>query len=84
MGNETVHDFSHVKTELGTIKMLRPIDSVKDRLASFYHWGDRQALEQAINICREISDIDFKELENWSIAEGHPKKFHEFKDRVVD
>lgn len=30
--------------------MLTATDSVKDRLASFYHWNDHQSLEQAILI----------------------------------
>jgi len=37
VGNEPIRQFNHLKTALGTTKMLQPIDSVKDRLASFYH-----------------------------------------------
>lgn len=79
VGNEPVQKFSNVKTPLGTIKMLQPIDSVKDRLASFYHWNDKQALEQAVNICLE-QKIDFKELKKWSTVEGHEKKFQLFEE----
>lgn len=78
VGDEPIHDFSYVKTKMGTVKMLRPIDSVKDRLANFYHWGDRQALEQAINICQVITEINFDELERWSKSEGHSDKFQQF------
>jgi hypothetical protein len=53
VGNESVREFNQVDTSFGKIKLLFPLDSVKDRLASFYHWNDRQSLEQAINICRE-------------------------------
>lgn len=42
IGEEPIHEFSQVKTKMGTIKMLKPIDSIKDRLASFYHLNDRQ------------------------------------------
>lgn len=77
VGDEPIQTFALVKTNWGTIKMLRPIDSVKDRLANFYHWNDRQGLEQAIAICREM-DIDFNELERWSGVEGHPDKFQQF------
>jgi hypothetical protein len=62
IGNEPVSKFNYVKTALGTIKMLYPTDSVKDRLAGFYHWDDKQSLEQAIEICLE-QKVNFKELE---------------------
>jgi hypothetical protein len=36
-----------------------PTDCVKDRLAAFYHWGDRQGLEQAILVLKTNAiDID--------------------------
>ncbi len=81
IGQESILTFSHVKTKLGTIKLLRPVDSVKDRLASFYYWNDREGLQQSIDICLETHDIDFGELEAWSKNEGHLKKFHIFLDR---
>lgn len=81
IGSEPIQQFSDVKTALGTIKMLRPIDSVKDRLASFYHWDDKQGLEQAINICRE-QRVDIDELERWSLAEKQERKFEIFKQHL--
>jgi len=78
VGGEPIRRFSNVKTEMGTIKMLKPTDCVKDRLASFYHWDDRQGLEQALNVCLEIQEIDFAELENFSKKEGFFEKFQEF------
>ena len=64
--------------------MLRIIDSIKDRLASFYHWDDRQGLEQAISICREHPQIDFDELRKWSRTEGFTGKFDEFLTTVKE
>ncbi len=80
VGDEPIQDFALLKTKMGTIKMLRPIDSVKDRLASYYHWNDRQALEQALNLCEAIAEIDFAELKRWSLAEGGQDKFVQFLD----
>lgn len=77
IGEEPIFKFSSVKTSLGTIKMLSPTDSVKDRLASFYHWSDKQGLEQAINICLE-QDIDLTEVERWSIKEKKQELFNFF------
>lgn len=81
VGNEYIRNFNSVKTRLGEIKLLRPVDSVKDRLGSFYHWNDRQGLEQAINICLE-QDIDLPEVERWSLSEGHPEKYKTFIERL--
>jgi hypothetical protein len=81
IGKEPVHKFNKVKTALGTIKMLRPVDSVKDRLASFYHWNDKQGLKQAINICLE-QKIDLEEVEEWSKLENHQDKFNLFKKKL--
>lgn len=78
VGSEPIHKYAKVKTKMGTIKMLRPIDSVKDRLAGFYHWGDRQSLEQAVSICTEMEKINLAELKRWSKAEGFPQEFEEF------
>jgi hypothetical protein len=58
--------------------MLTATDAVKDRLASYYHWGDRQGLEQAIDICVEVTSVDLLEVKRWSIKEGFHKRYEEF------
>jgi hypothetical protein len=78
VGNESVQEFNNVMTPLGTIKLLKPVDSVKDRLASFYHWNDKQGLDQAVSICLE-QKIDFSEVEEWSIKEEQEEKFRIFE-----
>jgi hypothetical protein len=77
VGKEVVKEFQKLSTSFGSLKLLRAIDCVKDRLASYYHWGDQQALHQAIEVCLERS-IDFKELRRWSIKEGFEEKYHQF------
>lgn len=81
VGNEYVRHFGSVETCFGNIKLLRPVDSVKDRLGAYYHWNDRQGLEQAINICLE-QDIDLSEIERWSVSEGYSEKYITFLDRL--
>lgn len=79
IGNEPIHHFAYHQTSLGTIKMLNPTDSVKDRLAGFYHWDDRQSLDQAITLCKEIPQaIDLREIKRWSKKESHSNKFDFF------
>lgn len=77
VGNQSITQFEQRVSRLGTICMLRPVDSVKDRLASYFHWNDRQGLEQAIDICLECA-IDLNEVEEWSISEGHKEKYSSF------
>jgi len=77
VGKEVVRQFQNLPTTLGSIKLLRNVDCVKDRLASFFHWDDKQALHQALEVCLE-QRIDFEELERWSIDEGFIHKFKNF------
>lgn len=79
IGNEPIEQFEHRKTSLGTIKMLTPTDSVKDRLVSYFHWEDRQSLDQAIAICKETNlEIDLEEIKNWSKKEDNLEKYQVF------
>jgi hypothetical protein len=83
IGDEPIQEYEYHKTPLGTIKMLTPTDSVKDRLASYYHWDDLQGLEQASNICQEIPDkIDIDEIKRWSRKENQVKKYEIFLKRL--
>ena len=77
VGKELISDFHSMKVATGTFKMLRVEDSVKDRLASYFHWNDRQGFDQAIDICLERS-IDLNEVENWAKKEGFKAQFREF------
>ena len=61
------------------LKLLTPTDSVKDRLAAYYHWNDQQSLEQALLVCKE-QKVDFKNIREWSNKEGMIDKFIEFKN----
>jgi len=57
---------------------MSPTDCVKDRLAAFYHWNDRQSLEQAILVSRRQS-VDLKEIRRWSLKEGMADKLALFR-----
>lgn len=77
IGNESIRQFETLKTSAGSLKLLTPTDCVKDRLASFFHWNDQQALEQALLVARDHK-IDFSDVKRWAIAEGHQEKFTVF------
>lgn len=46
-GSEPFTKINEIKFSTGKLFILTPTDSVKDRLAAYYHWNDIQALEQA-------------------------------------
>lgn len=77
VGEELVEKFKTLHTPFGQIVLLTPTDCVKDRLASFFHWNDRQALEQAILVFND-QKVNLKEIERWAKAENHLDKFEEF------
>lgn len=81
VGSEAIHQFETMQLGIGELKLLRPTDCIKDRLASFYYWNDSQALEQALLVA-ERHPIQLSEIENWSIREGFEIKFIKFKDRL--
>lgn len=77
IGDQPIEKFEERKSKHGIIKMLRAADSVKDRLASYFHWNDIEGLEQAIDICLECK-INFKEIKQWALQEGFPDKYQNF------
>jgi len=83
LGQEPVREISEIKKGGRVLKLLSPTDCVKDRLAAFYHWNDRQSLEQAVLVCKEV-EVDLKEVKRWSINEGMSDKYEKFIDRLKE
>lgn len=81
VGQDPIEEIHEIAMTTGMIRILTPTDSVKDRLAAFYHWGDRQSLEQAILISRS-NPIDMQSVKTWSIREGKISEFEQFKRRL--
>ncbi|MBN1546827.1 MAG: hypothetical protein JW902_09225 [Syntrophaceae bacterium] len=65
----------------GTLSLLSPTDSVKDRLAGYFYGNDNQCLEQAVMICK-MNKVVSGNILKWAKKEGRPEKFKEFKDRI--
>ena len=61
----------------GVIQMVTATQCVMDRLAAFYFWKDRQALDQAIAVAG-FHPIDLDAVRRWSQAEGQDASFDEF------
>lgn len=78
VGEALITEFNELKQTGGVLKLLTPTDCVKDRLAAFYHWNDRQGLDQAIWVC-QAQPVKLAEVRKWSIGEGMAEKFAEFE-----
>jgi len=81
VGDEPVRDHAEKRSRFGVIRLLTPTDAVKDRLAAFFHWSDRQSLEQAVAIARD-QPVKLAEIRRWSIAEGKPDGYAIFAARL--
>jgi hypothetical protein len=77
VGDERIETVERRDTSTGSLRLLSPTDCVKDRLAAFFHWNDRQALAQALLVARAQA-VDIKEIRRWSKAEGEIADFESF------
>jgi hypothetical protein len=77
IGREPVAHFNTIRTSRGQIKLLTPTDCVKDRLAAYFHWNDRQSLEQAVMVAK-AQKVNLANIKKWSKAEGFADKYAEF------
>ena len=69
VGQQQLTRFKRLRTPLGFIKMLTPTDCVKDRLAAYLHWKDRQALQQAAMVASSQT-VSWASLHQWAGKEG--------------
>ncbi|MEA3362987.1 MAG: hypothetical protein U9Q61_06915 [Thermodesulfobacteriota bacterium] len=74
VGSESVQEVVELDFPTGRLRLLSPTDCVKDRLAAYYHWQDRQCLEQAVLVAAD-NQIDLAEVERWSTHEGMSDEF---------
>jgi hypothetical protein len=63
------------------LHILTPTLCVMDRLAGFYHWSDRQNLDQAVMVAKR-HPIDLDKVKVWSKKEGKIEKYQEFIDSL--
>lgn len=83
VGDQPVTQFAEVKFQNGKLRLLTPTDCIKDRLAAYYHWNDRQGLNQAIAVAKAQS-IKLEEIKTWSIREGMKDKLQDFLDGLKE
>jgi hypothetical protein len=81
IGAEPVNEIVEKEVSTGTLRIISPTDCVKDRLAAYYHWNDKQCLVQAKYVS-QTQDIDLEEVQAWSEREGMLVKFKEIKEQL--
>jgi len=75
IGSERV---ANMDTAMGTLRLLNPTDTIKDRLLWWYLEGDRQCWEQALDIARNHK-VAWSDLKKWHDGEGYTDRFAEFR-----
>ncbi len=85
VGDEHVEEqrVANRETETGVVRLLNPTDCIKDRLASYYYWGDEQCLEQALMVAHRQA-VDWEGLKLWHRREGKSKHFDAFKEAALE
>ena len=78
IGESLITEFNELKLKTGVLKLLTPTDCVKDRLAAFYHWNDRQGLDQAVWVCL-AQPVKLSDVKKWSQHEGKLAEYFEFE-----
>lgn len=71
-------DLAEIETDCGKLRMLTPTDCVKDRLANFYYFKDRQCLEQAVLVA-SAHPINWASVKAWHLTEAQGEEFEKFR-----
>jgi hypothetical protein len=82
IGNEKVAEIAEIIQTTGLLRTLSPTDCIKDRLAHYFHWGDRQCLAQA-KLVAANQDFDLEEVQDWAKREGQSEAFINIKDDLI-
>jgi hypothetical protein len=70
VGVEFVTTWETLVRETQTLHVLSPTDCVRDRLAAFYYWNDRSALETAVAVARvQHASVDLDVIASWTAKE---------------
>lgn len=77
IGNEPIKEFAERKVKANLLKLLTPTDCVKDRLAAYIHWGDKQGLVQAAMVAA-AQPVKLIAVKKFCSEEGSAEAYREF------
>jgi len=78
VGADLITTFETKRRDGLFLNVLSRTDSVRDRLAAFYHWDDRSSLRVALNVAA-TGPVDFAAIREWTEREGMSAKGSEFE-----
>jgi hypothetical protein len=81
VGEEPVKHIHEIKVSTGVLRLISTTDCVKDRLAGFYFWNDRQSLAQAILVAKSTR-VSMREIKRWSQNTNNLREFMIFHERL--
>lgn len=81
IGGEPMKPEGEIKEGRFTLKLLSPTQCVMDRLAAFYHWKDRQSLEQAVMVAQN-HPVKLSKIKTWSAKEGMADRYAIFLQQL--
>jgi len=81
LGGEPPQQIVVLQYATGELTALSPTDCVKDRLSAYFHWNDRECLEQAL-LVSATREVDLKEVKRWASKEGHAEKFMNYREML--
>jgi hypothetical protein len=81
VGHQPVHPIER-RTAAGTLELLSPTDCVLDRLMKYFHWGDEQALDQAVLVAT-AQHVDLTRIKDVTAAEGGGDLYRIFEQRLT-
>lgn len=77
VGDDIITKIGSIRALGKSVRLLTPTDCVRHRLATYYRWGDAQALEEAVKVAlRHKIDLDL--IKRWSEWEWASDRFGEF------
>ncbi len=81
IGNDLVSSYDKFQRGSEILHVLSRADCVRDRLASFYFFGDRSALVAAIAVAQS-GRVTLSSIRRWSEKEGEGSRFAEFYESL--
>jgi hypothetical protein len=80
IGHEQIDStrIASIETASGTVRLLNPTDTVKDRLLWYYLEQDGQCWQQALDIAR-CQSIVWRDLKTWHEREGYADEYTRFR-----
>lgn len=85
LGEESPVVPDEITVEGQILQVLSPTDCVKDRLASFIHWGTRSCFDQAVLVCEmQKHRVDLANVKAWCDKEGGAAAFEKLRLRLSE